>query len=76
LPSRSGPSEIPGFLFWMRNDPGQIETHGSLNRLRAIAEFIRSVAPASGATLAEQEAERFEVVLRRRTIERAGPAST
>jgi hypothetical protein len=52
----------------MRDDPGQIETHGSLNRLRAIAEFIRSVPPASGATLAEQEAERFEVVLRRRTI--------
>ena len=35
------------------------------------AEFIRSAPPASGAALAEQVAERFGVVLHRRTIERA-----
>ncbi len=35
-----------------------------------IAEFIRSAPPASGAALAEQVAERFGVVLHRRTIER------
>ena len=41
-----------------------------------IAEFIRSAPPASGAVLAEQVAERFGVVLHRRTIERArGPVS-
>ena len=39
-----------------------------------IAEFIRSAPPTSGAALAEQVAERFGVVLHRRTIERArGP---
>ena len=36
-----------------------------------IAEFIRSAPPASGAVLAAQVAERFGVVLHRRTIERA-----
>ena len=36
-----------------------------------IAEFIRSAPPASGAALAAQVAERFGVVLHRRTIERA-----
>jgi len=36
-----------------------------------IAEFIRSTPPASGAALAVQVAERFGVVLHRRTIERA-----
>jgi len=36
-----------------------------------IAEFIRSAPPASGAALAGQVAERFGVVLHRRTIERA-----
>jgi hypothetical protein len=36
-----------------------------------ITEFIRSAAPASGAALAGQVAERFGVVLHRRTIERA-----
>jgi hypothetical protein len=36
-----------------------------------IAEFIRAAPPASGAALAEQVAERFGVVLHRRTIERA-----
>src|SRR5436190_24339097 len=35
-----------------------------------ITEFIRSAPPASGAVLAEQVAERFGVVLHRRTIER------
>jgi transposase len=35
-----------------------------------IAGFIRSAPPASGAALAEQVAERFGVVLHRRTIER------
>ena len=39
-----------------------------------IAEFIRAAPPASGAALAEQVAERFGVVLHRRTIERVrGP---
>jgi hypothetical protein len=39
-----------------------------------ITEFIRSAPPASGAVLAEQVAERFGVVLHRRTIERVrGP---
>ena len=39
-----------------------------------IAEFIRSAPPASGAALAGQVAERFGVVLHRRTIERVrGP---
>jgi transposase len=36
-----------------------------------ITEFIRSAPPASGAALAAQVAERFGVVLHRRTIERA-----
>ena len=36
-----------------------------------ITEFIRSAPPASGAVLAEQVADRFGVVLHRRTIERA-----
>jgi transposase len=36
-----------------------------------IAEFLRLAPPASGAALAEQVAERFGVVLHRRTIERA-----
>jgi hypothetical protein len=36
-----------------------------------IIEFIRSAPPASGAVLAAQVAERFGVVLHRRTIERA-----
>ena len=36
-----------------------------------IAEFIRSAPAASGAALAEQVADRFGVVLHRRTIERA-----
>lgn len=36
-----------------------------------IIEFIRSAPPASGAALAAQVAERFGVVLHRRTIERA-----
>jgi transposase len=36
-----------------------------------IAEFLRSAPPASGAALAAQVAERFGVVLHRRTIERA-----
>ncbi len=35
-----------------------------------ITEFIRSAPPASGAALADQVAERFGVVLHRRTIER------
>jgi len=35
-----------------------------------IAEFIRSAPPASGAALAVQVAERFGVVLHRRTVER------
>ena len=39
-----------------------------------ITEFIRSAPPASGAVLAGQVAERFGVVLHRRTIERVrGP---
>jgi hypothetical protein len=39
-----------------------------------ITEFIRSAPPTSGAVLAEQVAERFGVVLHRRTIERVrGP---
>jgi len=39
-----------------------------------ITEFIRSAPSASGAALAEQVAERFGVVLHRRTIERVrGP---
>ena len=36
-----------------------------------IIEFLRSAPPASGAALAAQVAERFGVVLHRRTIERA-----
>jgi transposase len=36
-----------------------------------IAEFIRSAPGASGAMLAEQVADRFGVVLHRRTVERA-----
>ena len=36
-----------------------------------IAEFIRTAPPASGAALAGQVAERFGVVLHRRTVERA-----
>jgi phage tail tape-measure protein len=38
-----------------------------------IAEFIRSAPAASGAVLATQVAERFGVVLHRRTVERARP---
>jgi transposase len=36
-----------------------------------IVEFIRSAAPASGAQVAEQVADRFGVQLHRRTVERA-----
>lgn len=36
-----------------------------------ITEFIRSAPAASGAVLAEQVADRFGVVLHRRTVERA-----
>ena len=36
-----------------------------------IVEFIRSAAPASGAQVAEQVADRFGVRLHRRTVERA-----
>ncbi len=36
-----------------------------------IAEFIRSAPAASGAALAAQVADRFGVVLHRRTVERA-----
>jgi hypothetical protein len=72
LPSRCGLSEIQGSCSGRRTIPEQLEIQGSLNRLCAITEFIRSIPPTSGATMAE----RFAVVLRRRTIERASPAST
>ena len=46
------------------------ERRGPVKLRPEIAEFIRSAPPASGAALAVQVAERFGVVLHRRTVER------
>jgi transposase len=44
--------------------------HGPLKVTPEILEFARSAQQLSGATLSEQVAERFGVVLHRRTLER------
>ena len=43
---------------------------GPVKLTSEIVEFIRSAAPASGAQVAEQVADRFGVRLHRRTVER------
>ena len=48
-----------------RGRRGPVKLHGE------IAEFIRSAPASTGAVLAAQVADRFGVVLHRRTIERA-----
>ncbi len=56
---------MTGLLDERRGRRGPVKLRGE------IAEFIRSAPAASGAVLAEQVADRFGVVLHRRTIERA-----
>ena len=56
---------MAGLLDERRGRRGPVKLRGE------IAEFIRSAPAASGAVLAEQVADRFGVVLHRRTIERA-----
>src|SRR5882757_9143760 len=56
---------MAGLLDERRGRRGPVKLRGE------IAEFIRSAPAVSGAVLAEQVADRFGVVLHRRTIERA-----
>ena len=56
---------MAGLLDERRGRRGPVKLRGE------IAEFIRSAPDASGAVLAAQVADRFGVVLHRRTIERA-----
>ena len=56
---------MAGLLDDRRGRRGPVKLRGE------IAEFIRSAPPTSGAALAGQVADRFGVVLHRRTIERA-----
>src|SRR5712691_12568508 len=56
---------MAGLLDERRGRRGPVKLRGE------IAEFIRSAPDASGAALAAQVADRFGVVLHRRTIERA-----